>query len=161
MSALFPGFSGSERELAIQLMQILAAMILLNNAIAYLNALFHAYRRFARPAVAGVVGTLTTLAYVLVFHERQGIFAVAWGFVAGATLAAVMLLPLFVSLVWQSAAWSAGPQAATRRCATLLTPLVLGAIFGGLIRSWIGGWDRTCRRAAFRTWVMPGDWPTG
>jgi len=142
-SALFPGFQATERELAIQLLRVLALLILLNNAIAYLNGLFHAYGRFAAPAIAGVAGTLATLSYVLLLHEQQGIYSVAWGAVAGAGLAVAMLLPLFGSLLWQSASWRAAPQAATRRCAMLLTPLVLGAIFWRLeplLDRWLGSY---------------------
>src|SRR5207253_3159032 len=100
---LCPGFSADEQRLTTELLRVSSLLIIANSFIAYLNALFHAYRRFARPALAGVVGTLVTLSYVIVLQDRHGIFAVAWGVVAGAAVSVAILAPLFVAQVWQSA----------------------------------------------------------
>src|SRR5262249_19805638 len=67
---LCPGFSLAERDLTAELLRVLSALILANSLIAYLNALFHCFRRFVAPAVAGVVGTLVTLSYVVAMHDR-------------------------------------------------------------------------------------------
>jgi putative peptidoglycan lipid II flippase len=126
---LCPGFSADERALTAGLLRVLSALIVANSLASYLNALFHSYRRFAEPAVAGVIGTLATLGYVLLLHQQQGIFAVAWGVVFGATVTVAILLPLFLSQLWSSAAWKAPMHAGTRQCFGLLMPLVLGAIY--------------------------------
>src|SRR5262249_298220 len=78
---LFPRFPTGEQELTASLLRVSSALIVFNSLIAYLNALFHSYRRFTLPAVAGVIGPIVTLAFVIAFHERHGIFAVAWGVV--------------------------------------------------------------------------------
>ncbi len=126
---LCPGFSSQEQQLTAALLRVSSALIVANSLIAYLNALFHSYRRFARPAVAGVMGTLVTLAYVLALHRHQGIFAVAWGVVVGAAATVAILAPLFVAQLWQRGAWRLPLQAGTRRCLALLTPLVVAAIY--------------------------------
>src|SRR5205814_2109780 len=56
-------------------------------------------------------------------------FCVAWGVVIGAAVTVALLAPLFVIQLWQSGAWRLPLQPATRRCLTLLAPLVLAAIF--------------------------------
>jgi putative peptidoglycan lipid II flippase len=127
---LCPGFSSEEREMTAGLIRILAALITANSLIAHLNALYHSYQRFAAPAIAGVIGTLVTLLYVVILHQRQGIFSVAWGIVAGAAVTVVLLLPLVASqLKLSGAATLQAVHPATRRCLWLLMPLVLGAIY--------------------------------
>jgi len=126
---LCPGFSAVDQELAARLLAALSLLILINCLISYLNALFHSYGLFARPAVAGVLGTLITLGYVIVF-QQQGIMAVAWGVVMGAVVTALILLPLLFQTVWQSGLWKLSTlHAGTWQSLALLAPLVLGAIY--------------------------------
>lgn len=126
---LCPGFPSSEQDLTASLLRVSSALIIANSLIAYLNALFHSYRRFTLPAVAGVIGTLVTLVYVIALHDRQGILAVAWGVVVGAALAVAVLAPLFWTQLWQTGAWRLPLQEGTRRCLMLLTPLFLAAVY--------------------------------
>jgi putative peptidoglycan lipid II flippase len=128
-AAVCPGFPPERIDLTARLVAILSLLIIGNCLIAYLNGLFHAYRRFLMPAAAGVAGTLMTLVYVILLHGRQGIFSVAWGVVLGSGLTVVVLLPFTVKTVWPSASWWQRPDAATRRFCWLLMPLVLGAIY--------------------------------
>jgi putative peptidoglycan lipid II flippase len=128
-AALCPGFPPERIDLTAQLLRVLSLLIVGNCLIAYLNALFHAYRRFLLPAAAGVVGTLVTLGYVVVLHGRQGILAVAWGVVLGSVVTVVMLAPFFWKNVSRAASGWQPLDAATRRCLWLLLPLVLGAIY--------------------------------
>jgi putative peptidoglycan lipid II flippase len=140
---LFPGFSQSQLALTASLLRILSLLIVANSLIAFLNALYHCERRFAWPAAAGVIGTLVTLTYIATLHGRQGIDAVAWGLVAGATVTAALLLPRFVEHAWQSLPRLLAPQPATRRAVALLAPLLLGAIYwrlDPLIDRWLGSY---------------------
>jgi putative peptidoglycan lipid II flippase len=144
-AALYPGFASDPQlqHLTAMLLRTLAVVMLLNCLIAYLNALYQAYHRFARPAVAGVVGTLATLVYVVAMHSAQGIFAVAWGVVFGAAVTVAMLLPLFIHVSWQSRSWTVSPDAGTRQCLALLTPLALGALLWRLeplVDRWLGSY---------------------
>jgi putative peptidoglycan lipid II flippase len=127
---LCPGFSPTARELTARLIGALSLLILANSLTAYLNALFHSYGHFARPAIAGVVGMFVTLFYVVALHGRQGIDAVAWGVVIGATTTTFILLPLFVRQIREAAVWKQPHvHVGTRQAGALLLPLVLGAIY--------------------------------
>jgi len=126
---LFPGFSSNQLSLTTSLWRILSLLIVANSLIAYLNALFHSYQRFAPPALAGVLGTLVTLAYVILLHHRQGIHAVAWGVVVGAAATIAVLLPFFAKKIWQSTAWIQPIHSGSRRCLWLLLPLLLASLY--------------------------------
>jgi putative peptidoglycan lipid II flippase len=141
--ALFPGFSTNEQEIAIRLLRVLATLVPLNNLIAYLNALYQADRRFGAPAWAGVAGTAVTLAYVVAFHRRQGIDAVAWGVVCGAAATVVLLSPLLVSVLARSITKQLLPRAQTRAAIRLLMPLLAGALLwrlDPLVDRWLGSY---------------------
>ncbi len=125
---LCPGFSPEQHHLTSQLLKISSILIVANSLIAYLNALLHCYQQFARPAIAGVVGTLITLAYVIALAPHQDIFAVAWAVVVGAGVTALLLAPFFLSVLWSSRARMLSPEPGTLRCLYLLTPLVLAAM---------------------------------
>jgi putative peptidoglycan lipid II flippase len=128
-TALCSGFSSAEMKLTAALMRVLSLLIVTNSLIAYQNALHHSFGQFARPAVAGVVGTGVTLLYMALFHDRQGIFSIAWGMVGGSVVAMALMSPLVATQV-RIAAISAGRlHPATRRALALLAPLVLGAIY--------------------------------
>jgi putative peptidoglycan lipid II flippase len=129
VTVLCPGFPVPKRETTAGLLQILALLIPANSLVAFLNALFHCFRRFTTPALAGVVGPLMTLGYVAAFHNGQGIFAVAWGVVIGAAVTTVILLPLFLSHLRLPLSRQLTLHEGTRRCFGLLVPLVLGSMY--------------------------------
>ncbi|HEY2415868.1 MAG TPA: lipid II flippase MurJ [Pirellulaceae bacterium] len=126
---LCPGFGADERQMTATLIRILSPLILANTLIAYLNAVFHAYRRFAAPALAGVVGTIITLAYVLLLHEHQGINAVGWGVVAGAATTVALLLPFFFKTFVRGREGAVSAQPHFSRAVKLLLPLFIASLF--------------------------------
>jgi putative peptidoglycan lipid II flippase len=126
---LCPGFMPEQQALTAKLLYISSILIVANCLITYLNALSHCYRQFARPALAGVVGTLVTLIYVVSLHARQGIFAVAWSVVLGAAVTSALLLPLFVEKGREASVWKLPLLESTRRCIWLLAPIVLAALY--------------------------------
>jgi putative peptidoglycan lipid II flippase len=81
------------------------------------------------PAAAGVVGTVITLAYVLLFHERQGIFAVGWGVVLGAATTVALLLPFFLQTLIHGRAGATSAQPYLSRAVRLLLPLFVASLF--------------------------------
>ena len=85
--------------------------------------------RFALPALAGVIGTLVTLGYVIILHRTNGIYAVAWGVVIGSMATVVILIPQFIRDVAQFRPLRTPLQAGTRQALTLLAPLVFGTLF--------------------------------
>lgn len=126
---LCPGFDAAEQRLAAELLTASAPLIVLNTLSSFLYALFHAYGRFAAPARAGMVGTLITVGYVAVMHERQGIFAVAWAVVIGAATTVALLSPLFFEKCWFARVSMFRPQPQMGRMLRLLFPLVAASLF--------------------------------
>lgn len=126
---LCPGFSPAEIALTAGLLRVLSLLLVTNCLVAFLNALYHAFQRFATPAVAGVVGTGATLVYLLMFHRQQGIDAIAWGTVWGSLIAVLLMSPLLARQFKCALAISWPLHPATRRCLYLLVPLILGAIY--------------------------------
>ncbi len=138
---LCPGFDAEQQRLTGQLLAVSSILIFANSFVSYQNALSHCYRQFARPAIAGVLGTAATLAFVLWFQESHGIVAVAWGVVVGALVTVALLLPLFVAKLWQAGTSIWQPLAGTSQCLRLLTPLVLAAVYwrlDPLLDRWLG-----------------------
>lgn len=128
IAVLCPGFLPAEQVQAAGFLRILSVLVFGNCLTAYLNALYHAYRRFAEPAAAGVAGTLVTFVYVYWMHPQQGIYGVVYGVVAGVAVTNLVLLPLFVAQCTRGGWPSLAVHQGTRRCLVLLAPLVLGAI---------------------------------
>src|SRR5204862_6910733 len=129
VALLCPGFGNAERQMAATLLQILSPLILANTLIAYLNALFHAYQRFSAPAIAGVAGTFVTLAYVILLHPRQGIYAVGCGVVLGAVLTVALLLPFFLNKLLQGRNTKLSIQPQLSRAIQVLLPLLIASLF--------------------------------
>ena len=141
--ALCPGFSAQQQGLTAELLRILAPLVVLNSLIAYLNALHQSERRFAAPAVAGVLGTLVTLGAIMLWQGRLGIFGVAWGVVAGAGFTVAVLLPRFVAQLREPLARGLAVQPATRQALAMLAPLVVGAVYwrlDPLVDRWLGSY---------------------
>jgi putative peptidoglycan lipid II flippase len=126
---LCPGFMPEQQALTAKLVCISSILIVANCLITYLNALSHCYGQFARPALAGVSGTLVTLVYVILLHNQQGIFAVAWSVVLGAAVTGGLLLPLFIEKGREASVWKLPLLESTRRCIGLLAPIVLAALY--------------------------------
>jgi len=142
-AALCPGFSNPERQLTAKLLQVLAGLVVANTLVAFLNALHHCHHRFLAPAVAGVAGPLVTLGYIVLSSQQQGIFAVAWGIVAGAATTAILLLPLWIAALRELPADWWHPHSGTRQALLLLWPLLAGAILwrlDPLIDRWLGSY---------------------
>ncbi len=124
-----PGFSTAQLALTTVLLRTLSLLIVANSLISFLNALFQCLRRFVLPVVAGVVGTLVSVAYVALLIERQGIHAAANGVVLGAAVTAAILLPPWLLQLRLPAVWRLVPDVAVRRCFALLLPLLLGSVY--------------------------------
>lgn len=124
-----PGFPAEQRELTAKLLRLLAILIETNSLIAFLNALHHCHRRFALPALAGVIGTLVTLGYVWLLHVSQGIHAVAWGVVIGSAATVTILIPQFLRDTIELRPLWTPLQTGTRQALALLAPLLLGTVF--------------------------------
>jgi putative peptidoglycan lipid II flippase len=80
---------------------------------------------------------------VLARHQRDGIFAVAWGLVFGTVITVAILSPLFIAKLRESAAWRFSLLPGTRRCLILLSPIVLAALYwrlDPLLDRWLGSY---------------------
>jgi putative peptidoglycan lipid II flippase len=136
-----PGFPASRQLLAARLLRILSSLILLNSLTSFLHSLHHAQQRFARPAVAGVAGTLVTLGWLATSAPHRPIDDLAWAVVAGSSVTVAILTPLFVMQLAQTGSWHQPLAASTRKAIALWLPLVAGALcwrLDPLVDRWAG-----------------------
>jgi putative peptidoglycan lipid II flippase len=138
-----PGFSAPQQRAAARLLRILGSLILLNSLTSFLNALHHATQQFFRPAVAGVVGTLVTLAWLGTPVPQRPIDDLAWAVVAGSCVTVLILVPPLVVQLGQTGAWARPLAPATREAIWLWLPLVVGALcwrLDPLVDRWAGSY---------------------
>lgn len=143
MALACPGFPSPRQRLAARLLQILASLIVLNSLTSFLYSLHHAQQRFARPAAAGVVGTLVTLGWIAARAPHRPIDELAWGVVAGSVVTVLLLAPLFVAQLLQTRSWGRPLAPATREAIRLWLPLVAGALcwrLDPLVDRWAGSY---------------------
>lgn len=121
---LYPGFQGEQALLTSQVLRILAWLVLTNGLTSFLQAVHHAVRSFALPAVAPVVGTSVTLTLALLWQAR-GMTAIAQAVVIGSILNVAMLAPLWLRNLRRPLF----NDPALKRCGQLLGPLIAGAAY--------------------------------
>lgn len=140
---LCPGFPAAQQTRTAHLLRVLASLIVLNSLTSFLHALHHTQQRFARPALAGVAGTLTTLAWVLLTGARPRIETLAWAVVGGSLVTVSWLGPLWVRQLVQTGAWCKPLTPAARQALRLWLPLVAGGVcwrLDPLVDRWAGSY---------------------
>jgi putative peptidoglycan lipid II flippase len=86
-----PGFDAATVSLVVQLVRILAPMLVLFFLASFLSTIDYISGRFLMPGVAMTVNASAGPISLLLFADRFGIVAVAWGIVAGGALRCLML----------------------------------------------------------------------
>ncbi len=125
VSLLNPGFSTEQLQLTAQLFRILIWLIVTNGAISFLQAVHHCQGRFFMPAATPPLGGAVAIVITLLFHQSWGISAVAIGVISGATLAALLQLPLFL----RHARFQWVLDEGLSRMLRLIAPLAAGAAY--------------------------------
>lgn len=126
------GFSAPKLELSVRLFYVLAPFLILSGVAANCNAVLNSAEIFALPALAGLIVPLTTVVTVLELHSALGIWSVAIGMVAGATMhAGVMAASLPASGYRFRLRWygntGASREVAHQYGATFLSSIVASA----------------------------------
>ena len=81
---LVPGFSPPDRDLTCALLRILSLVFVLTSLTSLFKALNSYFEQYAWAASAPLVDTLVMIPMTLFFWKQAGIWAAAWGSVAGA-----------------------------------------------------------------------------
>ncbi|OGR63790.1 MAG: murein biosynthesis integral membrane protein MurJ [Elusimicrobia bacterium GWB2_63_22] len=88
-----PGLAPETAAKAAAMLRIIGAAVLFTGAVNILSSVYNAFERFLWPAVSGIFVTLSTIFFMLLFTEQLGVFALAWGLLAGTILQFVFLAP--------------------------------------------------------------------
>ena len=93
ISILAPGFSLADREITAKIARIALPVLVFLGLANFVSSVLNAFHRFFVPALIQVVLNAVMIAFILVFHTRLGIYAVAWGFLFGHLASLVVQLP--------------------------------------------------------------------
>ena len=136
---LFPfiasNFSGSKLQLAVRLFYLLLPCVALGGIASLFGAVLNTAGRFALPALAPILISLTIAISTASLRGSLGIWALALGTLAGTSFQAVLLAAAAQSNGYPIHPRWHGADAATRELAARFWPLVLGAVVasGGLL----------------------------
>jgi len=125
----FPQFAGQPyiSHLAVDMLRILLPTVLLFSVSGVVIGVLYSYERFTMPAVVSIVWNLVIIAFIALFsgHDSLGIYALAWGMLAGTVAEVVLLVAALrrVDLKWRvSFAWR---DPLLRRVLLLMVPVTI------------------------------------
>ena len=78
-------------QLAAQLLQILVPTVLVLALAGVLTGVLYAHERFTMPAVVSIVWNLVIIAFMVVWHDAWGVYALAWGTLVGTVVELILL----------------------------------------------------------------------
>ena len=77
--------------LAAHYLQILVPTVLVLALAGVLTGVLYAHERFTMPAVVSIVWNLVIIAFMAVWHEEWGVYALAWGTLVGTVVELILL----------------------------------------------------------------------
>ena len=91
--AVYPELTGDTQmaTLAAQFLQVLVPTILVLALAGVLTGVLYAHERFTMPAVVSIVWNLVIIAFMALWHEDWGVYALAWGTLAGTVVELALL----------------------------------------------------------------------
>ena len=91
--AIYPELTGTSHmaTLAAQYLQILVPTILVLAIAGVMTGVLYADERFTMPAVVSIVWNLVIIAFMVVWHDAWGVYALAWGTLAGTVVQLILL----------------------------------------------------------------------
>jgi putative peptidoglycan lipid II flippase len=166
ISLFYPEFTHSSYvyHLAYSLLRILLPTVLLFSVSGVLIGVLYSYERFTMPAVVSIVWNLVIIAFIALFSSGSslGIYALAWGTLAGTVAQLVLLIPPLrrIDLRWSVVfAWR---DPLLRRVLALMVPvtITLGILnFNALVDFFFAQFvsDRAAAQInyAFRLYQLP------
>jgi putative peptidoglycan lipid II flippase len=92
-SAVFPQLTttAAGADLAADLLRILLPSVLFLSVAGVMSGVLYSLERFTMPAVVSIVWNLTIIAAILLFEDRIGVDAMAWGMLVGTMIQVVLL----------------------------------------------------------------------
>lgn len=118
---------GATQDLAVILLRFLMPTLFLQAVIILLKAILNAYGHFAIPAVAPVMVTLSTIAF-LIFARSWGIYALGWATIVGYVLNLLILLVLYLRIGLRFRLAFNWRHPGVQRIAALATPALLASL---------------------------------
>ena len=93
VQAIYPELTGTSEtaRLAAQFLQILVPTVLVLALAGVLTGVLYSHERFTMPAVVSIVWNLVIIAFMAVWHEEWGVYALAWGTLAGTVVELILL----------------------------------------------------------------------
>ena len=90
---IYPELTGTSHmaTLAAHLLQILVPTVLVLALAGVLTGVLYSHERFTMPAVVSIVWNLVIIAFMVVFHASWGVYALAWGTLAGTVVELILL----------------------------------------------------------------------
>ncbi len=128
-------FSPAKLALSIHLFYVLLPTVLLGGIAANCAAVLNVQDRFALPALAPAAISAVTIAGVLLFGARAGIWAMAWATLAGSALCAAMLAGMLSGQGYRLRLWWYGRTQGMREVARQYRSVMLSGVVasGGLL----------------------------
>ncbi|HUV04334.1 MAG TPA: lipid II flippase MurJ [Armatimonadota bacterium] len=90
---LVPGFDSESLRLTAELLRINATSTVFSGTSIVLACIYYSRRQFFLPVFAPVAGGVITLAAIVLYSNRLGIYAAAWGMLAGSVAGLILLIP--------------------------------------------------------------------
>jgi len=93
VQAIYPKLTGTSHmaALAAQLLQILVPTVLVLALAGVLTGVLYSHERFTMPAVVSIVWNLVIIAFMAIWHEQWGVYALAWGTLVGTVVELILL----------------------------------------------------------------------
>jgi len=92
--AIYPHLTttSSSAALAAHMLQILVPTVLVLALAGVLTGVLYSHERFTMPAVMSIVWNLVIIAFIAVFNASWGVYALAWGTLAGTVVELILLV---------------------------------------------------------------------
>jgi putative peptidoglycan lipid II flippase len=128
-------FPPAKLDLSVRLFYALLPIVLLSGIAANCTAVLNTFERFAWPAIAPVATPLAMMACALVLGRRIGIWALVYGYLAGALIHACIVTRMMDSFGYRFRLRWYGMTATTREVAGQYGPVLLSGVVasGGLL----------------------------
>ena len=93
VKAIYPELTATSHmtQLAAHYLQILVPTVLVLALAGVLTGVLYAHERFTMPAVVSIIWNLVIIAFMVVWHEQWGVYALAWGTLVGTVVELILL----------------------------------------------------------------------